>query len=79
VKQLMFNSKKGSHRKHHYQPTNTLCPEAQTRIRERQLEGFDLFRFRLSNLERLWGLILEGVFYPIWWDPLHEVYPLQGD
>ena len=35
----------------------------------------DLFRFRLGNKPRLWGVIHEGVFYPVWWDPEHKVYP----
>lgn len=39
-------------------------------------DDFDeMFRFRLGNLERLWGVIRDGVFYAIWWDPNHQVCP----
>lgn len=78
VKAQMFNSKRGRHRKHHPMGFDSLCKEAQQRLRARQLEGFDLFRFRLGNEERLWGLMYDGVFYPVWWDPLHQVYPLDN-
>jgi hypothetical protein len=77
VKAQITSSKRGSHRKHHAMPSEDLGREAQQRLREHQLEGFELFRFRLGNNERLWGLIEKGVFYPVWWDPNHEVYPLD--
>ena len=32
--------------------------------------------FRLGNTRRLWGII-DDVFYPVWWDANHKVYP-QG-
>lgn len=41
-------------------------------------EWDQMFRFRLGNMERLWGVISDEdprVFYPIWWDPLHKVCP----
>lgn len=75
IKSQVTGSKSGSHRKHHAMPSEDLCQEAQRRLREKQLEGFDLFRFRLGNMERLWGFIYGGVFYPVWWDPDHQVYP----
>jgi len=48
---------------------------SQQRLSQRQLDGFDVFRFRLGNTERLWGFINEAVFYPAWRDPDHSVYP----
>jgi hypothetical protein len=60
--------------KHKYIPVNNLCPIARERIIALKLDDFDeLFRFRLGNLERLWGVVRDGVFYPIWWDPEHRV------
>jgi DNA-binding TFAR19-related protein (PDSD5 family) len=75
IKAELAHSKRSSHRKHHAMVTDTLCSEARKRIEALQLEGLDLFRFRLGNMERLWGVIIGGVFYPVWWDPHHEVYP----
>lgn len=80
IKAQMFNSKKGSHRKHHAMPPDQLCPEARDRLRMLRLDDVDeLFRFRLGNLPRLWGVIdPDGVFYPVWWDPGHKVYPMDN-
>lgn len=72
----MTSSKNGSHRKHHPMPADQLCAEAQERLQELHLDDFDeLFRFRLGNKRRLWGILDEDVFYPVWWDAEHKVYP----
>jgi hypothetical protein len=78
VKAQMTGGKRAGHRTHHSMLFDSLCPEAKRRLRECQLEGFDLFRFRLSQHERLWGVIYDEVFYPVWWDANHEVYPLAS-
>lgn len=65
--------------KHKPIPRNHLCKEAQDRLLELQLDDFDeLFRFRTGNMERLWGVLSSDsprIFYPIWWDPDHQVCP----
>jgi len=49
---------------HKFIPADHLCPIAQRRLVELKLDDFEeLFRFRLGNLERLWGVIRDGVFY----------------
>lgn len=54
--------------------------EATRRLQALRLDDFDeLFRFRLGNLPRLWGILDGDIFYPVWWDPDHEVYPLEHD
>ncbi len=66
------------HKKHHVQAVDTLCKEAQDRfatLRLGETFGEDMFRFRLDSGGRLWGCVRDGVFYPVWWDPDHEVYP----
>ncbi len=68
------NRRRGA--KHKPIPAGHLCDEAQRRLVELELDEFDeLFRFRLGNMARLWGVIDEGVFYAIWWDPDHRVCP----
>lgn len=65
--------------KHKFIPADHLCPEAQRRLTEIRFDEFDeLFRFRLGNMERLWGVVDSDVFYPVWWDPDHRVCP-SGD
>jgi hypothetical protein len=45
-------------------------------LQDLRLDDLDeLFRFRLGNKPRLWGIIHEGVFFPVWWDPEHKIYP----
>lgn len=74
----MVSSKRRRGHKHKFIPVDHLIPEARARLRDLQLDDFDqLFRFRLGNMERLWG-VLHGsprVFYPIWWDPNHKICP----
>jgi hypothetical protein len=72
----LTSSKRGSHRKHHAMPAAQLCGEAQRRLEELRLDDFDeLFRFRLGNMRRLWGIVDDEVFYPVWWNAEHRVYP----
>lgn len=66
--------------KHKSIPVDSIVKAAQDRLTELNLDDHDeLFRFRLGNMERLWGLLLnEGgarIFYPIWWDPDHLICP----
>ncbi|MBO3743617.1 hypothetical protein [Actinoplanes flavus] len=56
--------------------------EAQERIAQLRLDevfGDEIFRFRVANRRRLWGFIAAGVFYILWWDAEHLVYPLDHD
>lgn len=71
----------GGHRRHHPIPVERLCPEAQRRLQDLKLDIDELFRFRLSGSRRLWGAVddEEGVFYAVWWDPDHQVYPVERE
>jgi hypothetical protein len=37
----------------------------------------DMFRFRLAGEKRLWGFRVGNVFYVLWWDASHRVYPTE--
>lgn len=55
---------------------SSLCPEANKRLTEIKLDDLDcLWELRVSGVERIWGHRWAHVFYPVWWDPLHEVCP----
>jgi hypothetical protein len=73
------HSNRRSDRKHKYVARDHLTAKAQRRLEDLQLDDFDeLFRFRLGNMERLWGVLPSDnprVFYPIWWDPDHKICP----
>ncbi|MFC4507409.1 MULTISPECIES: hypothetical protein [Streptomyces] len=79
IRDQEVHSKSKSGRKHKFVPRSHLTTQAQRRLEELQLDDFDeLFRFRLGNMERLWGVLPPHeprVFYPIWWDPAHKICP----
>ncbi len=69
------------HRKHHHQNFESVSPEAQARVTELRYDEIfeEYYRFRLSGQKRLWGFRRQGVFYPLWWDAQHAVYPTEQD
>ncbi|WP_305784137.1 hypothetical protein [Symbioplanes lichenis] len=79
VKGQMTGSRSGSHRKHHEQHVEHLCSEAQQRLvalKHTHKFGTTIFRFRVGGRKRLWGFVNHGVFYVVWWDAEHQVYPI---
>jgi hypothetical protein len=58
-------------------PLNEIEKEASDRLRERELDDLELYSFRISAKERIWGIREREAFYIIWWDPGHTVYPVQ--
>ena len=63
----------------HFVELSALSSRAQKRAREIRLYELtdQLFSLRLNAKSRLWGFLMEGVFYVIWFDPNHEVYPIN--
>ncbi|WP_368224131.1 hypothetical protein [Aeromonas sp. s4] len=67
------------HLMHHDHDISDLCDEAIRRWLDLGFEQFDTpFRFRLGNLPRVWGIVLQGHFYMVWWDRQHRIYPVQN-
>ena len=62
---------------HKFIPVDSLCSEAQDGLLELGLDDASdvWFRFRLSGTRRLWGIVDGSIFFPVWWDPRHEVCP----
>lgn len=61
----------------HFMSVQKICNEAQERLRALRLDDTDaLFSLRLSAQERVWGILDNGVFLVLWWDPFHQVYPV---
>lgn len=62
----------------HFEDVSSLIPEAQKRWADLKLEEYDrVFSLRLTGKHRLYGILLDGVFQVIWYDPNHEIYPLD--
>lgn len=72
----------GKYRKRCHKPTSFdgVCDAARERIEALHFDQVfgEFFRFRVDSLTRLWGFRQGGVFYLLWWDPKHRVYPLDG-
>jgi hypothetical protein len=61
-----------------YMETASLGKEAQSRLREIGRDTQDtLFKLRVTQAGRLWGVRYEHVFDFLWWDPEHQVYPMN--
>jgi len=55
---------------------SALCADAKKRLRQIELDDLDcLWELRVGGAERIWGQRFGHVFYPVWWDPRHEVCP----
>ncbi|MDI6790003.1 MAG: hypothetical protein Q8M92_06900 [Candidatus Subteraquimicrobiales bacterium] len=65
-------------KQNHLMPVDKICKEARDRLKKIKLDDLDeLYSFRLSGMKRLWGKRENEIFYVIWWDPKHTVYPVQ--
>lgn len=63
------------HLMHHDHDITDLCDEAVERWIDLGYEQFDtIFRFRLGNTRRAWGIELMGHFYLIWYERHHKIY-----
>ena len=64
--------------KHVSYAVSDICSEAQKRLMELSLDDQDeIFRFRLSSMERLYGFRIGATFSTVWFDPTHEIFPLD--
>lgn len=62
----------------HYEDVSKLIPEAQKRWRNLHLEEYDrVFSLRLNGVQRLYGILQDGVFRIVWFDQEHEIYPTK--
>lgn len=72
----------GGHKKHHRQQISSLDVAAQKDITKARLDevfGGEIYRFRLTAKQRLWGFRGDRAFHVLWWDPEHKVYPTEPD
>lgn len=77
IEAQMYGNPGKRHRKHHSMPTTALCKEAQDRLDELSRTTDNMFRFRLGNLPRLWGVRIVDEFQIYWYDPTHDIYPVD--
>jgi hypothetical protein len=75
VKDQRTHSKRSSRPLHHDQPIDSICPAAQQRLTELQIDTETLFRLRHGNLIRVWGYLIESDFRILWYDRAHKICP----
>jgi len=65
--------------KHHH-PIDVckIIPEAQKRLEEINQHDTDvLYSFTIGGSSRIWGIRERSTFKVLWWDPDHEIYPVD--
>ena len=66
-------------KKHCFYQFGQIVEEAQLRLVELKLDDFaeQIFRFRITGLQRLYGFRREHIFFFLWYDPKHKIYPVN--
>ena len=59
----------------HFMTVSKLSPEAIKRLKELKLDDDRLFSFRFMKRPRMWGIVDQGIYNVLWWDPEHTVFP----
>ena len=62
----------------HYENVEDLIDRAQKRLIELKMDDIDrVFSLRLQGAVRLYGILEDGIFSLLWYDPDHEIYPTK--
>lgn len=78
INQQVYGNEGKRRQMHHNMATEAICKEAQKRLIEiKDVAPEILFRFRLGNLPRLWGVRIVDEFQILWHDPTHKIYPVD--
>lgn len=59
----------------HFEYISGMIREAQKRAEVLHLDVDQLFSLRLTGNVRLYGILDDGIFYVLWLDKKHEIYP----
>ena len=67
-----------NHRVHRI-PVGSIIPAAQKRLQDLKCDECSdhLLSFRLSGTERVWAIQYQDRPCFLWWDPNHEIYPVE--
>lgn len=76
IMQISGGRKSGTN--NHFEFVAELIPEAKMRWKELRLEEYDsVFSLRLTGRQRLYGILVDGIFFVVWYDRCHEIYPIK--
>lgn len=75
---LTVTSGRRNNTRNHHVPLTDIIKDAQKRAEERNLDEFDeLCSIAVCGRMRIWGYIVDGLFYIIWFDSNHEICPSE--
>lgn len=77
--EIDYLSSGSGHKMHHNMATEEICDEAQMRLIDIERYEEVIFRFRLGGKPRLWGYRVVAEFQILWFDPTHQIYPVEPD
>lgn len=67
-----------SNNHHHLIPVERICAAAKERLEALgQADAETVLSLRLSNMERVFGILDGYVLRVLWWDPNHEICPAE--
>jgi len=66
-----------THRPHHPMPVSKICVKAQARLLTIAPDVDELMSLRISQACRVWGIMNQEVCELIFWDPEHQLYPIN--
>lgn len=67
---------RNSNTKNHIVAVSDLDKKVQKRLEELKLDDFDeICSLTITGVRRLWGIVIDGTFYVVWFDVNHEIYP----
>lgn len=61
----------------HFIEVYKLSKSAQKRLEELNIFEDQLFSLRLTGKERLFGVLINGIFHILWYDNKHEICPVK--
>ena len=80
VRTQTYNGKQGARRVlHKGQSTESLCPEARSRLEALCISTENVFRLRRGTDLRIWGYLQGPILHLIWYDRDHKVCPVDND
>lgn len=61
----------------HFISPDKMIKKAQDRLNQLNLNEFseNIFSLRLNNINRLFGILTDGIFYILWYDNDHQICP----
>lgn len=62
----------------HFMPVKVLSKAARVRLEELEQDDVEqLYSLRIVAKERVWGIRDRHILKLLWWDPEHQVYPVE--